>query len=37
MAYLLGRSCVGLRAESILIAARWLKEQTPRDNGRRSA
>ena len=29
MAYLLGRSCVGLRAENILVAARWLKEQTP--------
>ena len=29
MAYLLGRSYVGLRAEDILIAARWLKEQTP--------
>ncbi len=29
MAYLLGRSCVGLRAENILIAARWLKEQAP--------
>ena len=28
-AYLLGRSYVGLRAENILIAARWLKEQTP--------
>jgi dienelactone hydrolase len=28
-AYLLGRSCVGLRAENILVAARWLKEQTP--------
>ncbi len=27
MAYLLGRSYVGLRAENILIAARWLKEQ----------
>ena len=36
MAYLLGRSCVGLRAENILIAARWLKEQA-RDNRRRSA
>ncbi len=29
LAYLLGRSCVGLRAEIILVAARWLKEQTP--------
>ncbi|MGA2034951.1 MAG: alpha/beta hydrolase family protein [Thermoguttaceae bacterium] len=28
-AYLLGRSCVGRRAENVLIAARWLKEQTP--------
>ncbi|MGA2255632.1 MAG: alpha/beta hydrolase family protein [Thermoguttaceae bacterium] len=28
-AYLLGRSCVGLLAENILVAARWLKEQTP--------
>jgi len=28
-AYLLGRSQVGLRAENILIAARWLKGQTP--------
>lgn len=28
-AYLLGRSCLGQRAENILIAARWLKEQTP--------
>ena len=28
-AYLLGRSYLGLRAENILIAARWLKEQTP--------
>ena len=37
MAYLLGRSCVGLRAENILIAARWLKEQTPPDSRLRSA
>ena len=29
MAYLLGRSYVGLRAEDILIAARWLKQRTP--------
>ena len=28
MAYLLGRSYVGLRAENILVAARWLEEQT---------
>jgi dienelactone hydrolase len=28
-AYLLGRSCVGLCAEHVLIAARYLKEQTP--------
>ena len=28
-AYLLGRSYVGLRAEDILISARWLKEQMP--------
>jgi len=28
MAYLLGRSCVGLRAESILIAAQYLKQST---------
>jgi len=28
MAYLLGRSCVGLQAESILIAAQYLKEVT---------
>ena len=35
MAYLLGRSCVGLRAENILAASRWLKEQTP--PGKRAA
>jgi len=29
MAYLLGRSCIGLQAENILIAARWLKKQMP--------
>jgi hypothetical protein len=28
-AYLLGRSYVGLRAENVLVAARWAKEQTP--------
>ena len=28
-AYLLGRSYVGLRAEDIMITARWLKEQMP--------
>jgi dienelactone hydrolase len=32
-AYLLGRSYVGLRAENILIAARWLKEQAAAGQG----
>ena len=35
-AYLLGRSCVGLRAENILVAAR-LKEQAIPENRPRSA
>jgi dienelactone hydrolase len=34
-AYLLGRSYVGLRAEAILVSARWLKEET--GGGMRSA